>query len=180
MFAEIALIRGARGEWLEESLQALLIRRAEEGVSVLIMVWDDKTNNLDGLISKQGLMHTHDEDTHKSFENSKVKVFRCPRDPKAGAFHVVDGFVFTHHQKAVVLDGPDLVPNSHRRRLIGFVGGIDLCGGRYDTPTHSLFRTLNTVHSRDFHQESLPGTAFELTDTSVSESVCQSFVNAPL
>ncbi|CAM6083539.1 unnamed protein product [Calypogeia fissa] len=161
MYAEIALVRGAGGEWISESLRTLLTRKAEEGVSVLVMIWDDKTNNLDGLISKQGMMHTHDEDTHKSFMNTKVNVFQCPRDPKNGAFHLVDGFVFTHHQKAVVLDAPDVDPNSSRRRLVAFVGGIDLCGGRYDTPTHSLFRTLNTVHSRDFHQESLPGAKLE-------------------
>jgi phospholipase D1/2 len=158
MFAEIALVRGTAGEWLGESLQTLLTRRAEEGLSIHIMVWDDKTNNLDGIVSKAGMMHTHDEDTHKSFQNTKVKVFRCPRSPKAGAFHLLDGFVFTHHQKAVVLDAADLDPSSNKRRLVAFVGGIDLCGGRYDTPTHSLFRTLNTVHSRDFHQEGLPGT----------------------
>ena len=32
------------------------------------------------------------------------------------------------------------------RQLIAFVGGIDLCDGRYDTPEHSLFKTLDTTH----------------------------------
>ena len=39
-----------------------------------------------------------------------------------------------------------------KRRLIAFLGGIDMCNGRYDTPRHSLFHTLNTVHSNDFYQ----------------------------
>lgn len=43
------------------------------------------------------------------------------------------------------------------RKLTAFLGGIDLCDGRYDTPEHSLFHTLNTVHSHDFHQACAPG-----------------------
>jgi phospholipase D1/2 len=38
------------------------------------------------------------------------------------------------------------------RQLVAFIGGLDLCDGRYDTAEHSLFRTLRTVHSEDFHQ----------------------------
>lgn len=38
------------------------------------------------------------------------------------------------------------------RQLVAFMGGIDLCDGRYDTPQHSLFHTLNTIHSDDYHQ----------------------------
>ena len=43
------------------------------------------------------------------------------------------------------------------RRIMSFVGGIDLCDGRYDTPFHSLFRTLDTVHHDDFHQPNFTG-----------------------
>jgi len=40
-----------------------------------------------------------------------------------------------------------------KRRLVSFVGGLDLTNGRFDTPTHSLFRTLATTHRPpDFHQ----------------------------
>lgn len=42
---------------------------------------------------------------------------------------------------------------------MSFVGGIDLCDGRYDTPFHSLFRTLDTAHHDDFHQPNFPGAA---------------------
>lgn len=37
------------------------------------------------------------------------------------------------------------------RRIIAFVGGLDLCDGRWDTPRHSLFRTLKHEHFFDFH-----------------------------
>ena len=38
------------------------------------------------------------------------------------------------------------------RHMVAFMGGIDLCDGRYDTPQHSLFHTLKTIHSDDYHQ----------------------------
>ncbi len=43
------------------------------------------------------------------------------------------------------------------RRVIAFIGGIDLCDGRYDTHDHPLFRTLQLEHKRDFYQDCLPG-----------------------
>ncbi|KAE8656610.1 Phospholipase D alpha 1 [Hibiscus syriacus] len=33
-----------------------------------------------------------------------------------------------------------------------FIGGLDLCDGRYDTQDHLLFGTLNDIHHDDFHQ----------------------------
>ena len=44
-----------------------------------------------------------------------------------------------------------------KRRLIAFIGGLDLCNGRYDTPRHSLFHTLHTVHTQDFYQACIDG-----------------------
>ncbi|KAG2250947.1 hypothetical protein Bca52824_081083 [Brassica carinata] len=41
------------------------------------------------------------------------------------------------------------------REIMSFLGGFDLCDGRYDTEEHSLFRTLGT--SDDFYQTSLAG-----------------------
>jgi hypothetical protein len=37
------------------------------------------------------------------------------------------------------------------RQLTAFIGGLDLTYGRFDTPDHSIFRTLNTSHKHDFH-----------------------------
>ena len=42
------------------------------------------------------------------------------------------------------------------RQLTAFIGGLDLCDGRYDTSEHSLFHTIKTVHSEDFHQACAP------------------------
>ncbi|OAE28305.1 hypothetical protein AXG93_2507s1170 [Marchantia polymorpha subsp. ruderalis] len=163
MFAKISLVRSPDGE-LGETLGELLIRRAQEGIRVNVMIWDDKTSNLHSMLKsfREGIMHTHDEDTEKFFTNTDVACLKCPRDPRADAFHLAEGFVFTHHQKVVVVDAPALPPYSpEQRRIIAFVGGIDLCGGRYDTPSHSLFRTLTTVHRKDFQQGCIPGAALK-------------------
>lgn len=44
----------------------------------------------------------------------------------------------------------DTDAGNNRRKIISFLGGLDLCDGRYDTPQHSLFRTLHTWHSDDY------------------------------
>lgn len=58
------------------------------------------------------------------------------------------GTIFTHHQKTVIVDAD---AGNYRRKIIAFVGGLDLCGGRYDTPRHPLFRTLQAVHKEDYY-----------------------------
>lgn len=58
------------------------------------------------------------------------------------------GTIYTHHQKTVIVDAD---AGNYRRKIIAFVGGLDLCDGRYDTPQHPLFRTLQTVHKDDYH-----------------------------
>lgn len=58
------------------------------------------------------------------------------------------GTIFTHHQKTVILDAD---AGNQKRKIVAFVGGLDLCGGRYDTPRHNLFRTLHTFHKEDYY-----------------------------
>ena len=46
--------------------------------------------------------------------------------------------------------------DASKRQLVAFIGGLDLCDGRYDTSEHSLFHTIKTVHSDDYHQACCP------------------------
>jgi len=39
----------------------------------------------------------------------------------------------------------------NNRKITAFLGGLDLCDGRYDTPDHRLFHDLDTVYQGDFH-----------------------------
>ncbi|KAJ3702276.1 hypothetical protein LUZ61_005981 [Rhynchospora tenuis] len=160
VYTEITLIRDSRRQKPggDITLGELLKKKASEGVRVLMLVWDDRTSV--GLLKKDGLMATHDEDTFNYFKDSEVNCVLCPRNPDNGGSIVQDlqiSTMFTHHQKIVVVD--HALPNqgSQQRRIVSFVGGIDLCDGRYDTQYHSLFRTLDTAHHDDFHQPNFEG-----------------------
>ncbi|KAL8466136.1 hypothetical protein ACS0TY_035301 [Phlomoides rotata] len=135
----------ARGVKLGE----LLKRKAEEGVGVRVLVWDDETSL--PLIKNQGVMKTHDEDALSYFKHTKVVCKLCPR------LHDKFPTAFAHHQKIIIVDSRE-DPSSRNREIISFLGGLDLCDGRYDTEEHSLFKTLNKEsHCYDFYQTSLQG-----------------------
>ena len=44
----------------------------------------------------------------------------------------------------------------NNRKVTSFIGGLDLCDGRYDTPEHRLFHDLDTVFKDDVHQPTYP------------------------
>ncbi|XVF18095.1 hypothetical protein REPUB_Repub10bG0182100 [Reevesia pubescens] len=133
------------------TLGELLKYKSEEGVRVLLLVWDDKTSHDKFGISTGGVMQTHDEETRMFFKHSSVICVLAPRyaSSKLGYFkQQVVGTMFTHHQKCVLVDTQSAGNN---RKITAFVGGIDLCDGRYDTPEHRLLRDLETVFKDDFH-----------------------------
>ncbi|XP_051129613.1 phospholipase D alpha 1-like [Andrographis paniculata] len=144
----------------DTTLGELLKKKADEGVNVLMLVWDDRTSVVE--LKKDGLMATHDQETKAYFSNTNVRCVLCPRNPDGGSsiFQGVQvSAMFTHHQKTVVVDGE--IPGHRNRGVVSFLGGIDLCDGRYDTRQHSLFGTLNTVHRDDFHQPNFPGASIK-------------------
>ncbi|XP_075485458.1 phospholipase D delta-like isoform X1 [Primulina tabacum] len=134
------------------TLGELLKYKSQEGVRILLLVWDDKTSHNKPLINTEGVMKTHDEETKKFFRNSSVM---CVLSPRYGSSKLsflkqqVVGTVFTHHQKCVLVDTQ---AHGNNRKITAFLGGIDLCDGRYDTPEHRLFRDLDTIFQDDFHQ----------------------------
>ncbi|KAI4314709.1 hypothetical protein L6164_027589 [Bauhinia variegata] len=137
------------------ALGELLKYKSEEGVRVLLLVWDDKTSHDKLFVKSGGVMQTHDEETKKFFKNSSVMCVLAPRYASSKLSFIkqkVVGTVFTHHQKCVIVDtqGP-----GNNRKITAFLGGIDLCDGRYDTPEHRLLRDLDTVFSDDFHQPTI-------------------------
>lgn len=152
VWAKLELVRedDSKDKW--ETLGEILKKKAKEGCRVLVMVWDEYASND---LNPVGLMGTHDEQTEDYFKGTGVEVFKCPRvKSKTG---MGDAFMargtYTHHQKGVLVDAaiPDAGLLSKGRRIIGFMGGIDLTDGRYDTPEHSLFKTLKTKHKNDFY-----------------------------
>lgn len=155
VYTEITLIRDNRRPKPggDITLGELLKKKANEGVRVLMLVWDDRTSIK--FFKEDGLMQTHDQETESYFHDTEVHCVLCPRNPDGGHSLVQDleiSTMFTHHQKIVIADSALPDGNEDKRRILSFVGGIDLCDGRYDTQFHSLFRTLDTVHHDDFHQ----------------------------
>ncbi|KAM0827414.1 hypothetical protein ACQ4PT_068228 [Festuca glaucescens] len=148
VFHTIHLVRdGDKGR----SLGDLLKKKSKEGVRVLLLVWDDPTSRSVLGIQMEGYMGTRDEETRRFFKHSSVQILLCPRS--AGKRHSwvkqqETGTIFTHHQKTVIVDAD---AGNGKRKIVAFVGGLDLCGGRYDTPRHPLFRTLQTLHKEDYY-----------------------------
>ncbi|VFQ75713.1 unnamed protein product [Cuscuta campestris] len=61
------------------TLGELLKSKSQEGVRVLLLVWDDPTSrNILGY-KTDGVMATHDEETRHYFKHSSVQVLLCPR-----------------------------------------------------------------------------------------------------
>ncbi|PIA42459.1 hypothetical protein AQUCO_02000122v1 [Aquilegia coerulea] len=159
VYPEFALIRDSRRPKPggDITLGELLKKKASEGIRVLMLVWDDRFS---GDLSKDGVMGTHDEETANYFQGTDVHCVLCPRNPDNGGSFIKNieiATMFTHHQKIVVVDSEVSYGSSERRRIVSYVGGIDLCDGRYDTQFHSLFRTLDTAHHDDFHQPNFTG-----------------------
>ncbi|KDP32412.1 hypothetical protein JCGZ_13337 [Jatropha curcas] len=164
VYVKIKLIRDLerRKDGEDVILGELLKKKAEEGVRVLMLVWDDKTSCK--LLKKDGVMATHDEDTRSYFHNSKVNCVLSPRKPENWNNIIQDievSTIFTHHQKTLIVDSEMGNGESEKRRIVSFIGGIDLCDGRYDNQFHSLFRTLDSDHKNDFYQHSIAHAAIE-------------------
>ncbi|XP_057509109.1 phospholipase D beta 1-like isoform X2 [Actinidia eriantha] len=139
------------------TLGDLLKSKSQEGVRVLLLMWDDPTSRSILGYKTDGIMQTQDEETRRFFKHSSVQVLLCPR--VAGKQHSwikqrEVGTIYTHHQKTVIVDAD---AGDNRRRIIAFLGGLDLCDGRYDTPQHPIFRTLETVHKDDYHNPTYRG-----------------------
>ncbi|XP_022999811.1 phospholipase D gamma 1-like isoform X1 [Cucurbita maxima] len=155
---KVKLVRDT-GYGTECTLGDLLRSKSQEGVRVLLLVWDDPTSRSILGYKTDGFMQTHDEETRRFFKHSSVQVILCPR--MAGKRHSwvkqkEVGTIYTHHQKTVIVDADG---GNNRRKIIAFVGGLDLCDGRYDTPSHPIFRTLQTVHKDDYHNPTYTGSA---------------------
>ncbi|CAI9093905.1 OLC1v1029506C1 [Oldenlandia corymbosa var. corymbosa] len=135
----------------------LLKAKSQEGVRVLLLVWDDPTSRSILGYKTEGVMNTSDEETRRFFKHSSVQVLLCPRSAGKGHSWVKKqevGTIYTHHQKTVIVDAD---VGDYRRKIIAFIGGLDLTTGRYDTPQHPIFRTLQTVHKEDFHNPNYTG-----------------------
>ncbi|XP_047329162.1 phospholipase D beta 1-like [Impatiens glandulifera] len=159
-FHEVKLVRDDDGNAKRDlNLGDLLKKKSQEGVRVLLLVWDDPTSHSLLGIRTEGMMKTNDEVTRQFFKHSLVHVLLCPRSARKGHSWVKKQeaeTIYTHHQKTVIVDA-DAGAGFNCRKIIAFIGGLDLCSGRYDTPAHPLLKTMKTVHKDDFNNPNFTG-----------------------
>ncbi|KAI9768853.1 MAG: Phospholipase D1 [Geoglossum simile] len=94
-------------------LDRLLQRKASEGVKVFLIMYRNINSAvpIDSEYTKFSMLDLH----------PNVFVQRSPNQIRQGTFF------WAHHEKICVVD-----------HTVAFVGGIDLCFGRWDTPQHSV------------------------------------------
>jgi len=171
VWTELRLFRGEEAQSIYGgTLGELLCRKADQGVEIKVMVWSEKTSG--AWVGDKGMMNTHDMETYKYFKDpnnyrnkgNNVKCALAPRE--LGDIKEVTDFLqnqysagfYTHHQKSVICDEEDPYQPDGRRKLVAYVGGLDLTGGRYDNPEHLLFATLKTDHLGDFRNSNAKST----------------------
>jgi len=95
-------------------LDRLLQRKAREGVKIFVIMYRNINSAIpiDSEYTKFSLLDLH----------PNVFVQRSPNQ-----FRLQNAFFWAHHEKICVVD-----------HTVAFVGGIDLCFGRWDTPQHTL------------------------------------------
>lgn len=100
-------------EHASSRLDTLLEAKAKEGVQVFVLLYKEVALALkiNSVYSKRKLLDIHEN----------IKVLRYPDHFAAGVY------LWSHHEKIVIID--------HR---VCYLGGLDLCFGRYDTPEHKV------------------------------------------
>ena len=114
----------------QRTLGQILIDKANEGVNVYIMIWDPSQ-----VLGKAGMAPTDDEETFNFFKPTRVHCAKVPREIDFSKDQFLsdigqktwNNFNYSHHQKSVICD---TAGTGSLRRLVGFIGGIDLTNGK--------------------------------------------------
>ncbi|CAI5756948.1 unnamed protein product [Candida verbasci] len=110
---ELYLRRPANGNQ-QYRIDRLLQRKAQEGVKIYIIIYRNvgTTVATDSLYTKHSMLSLNEKNIH---------VIRSPNQL------LQNTYFWAHHEKLCIID-----------QTYAFLGGIDLCYGRYDTPDHAL------------------------------------------
>ena len=98
---------------LQYRLDKILLKKSKEGVKVYILLFKEVAFALSLLSSRAKNFLT------QNGKNPNIKVLRHPEHSPAGVM------MWSHHEKCVIID-----------QSIAFMGGIDLCFGRWDDDLH--------------------------------------------
>lgn len=124
---ELYLRRPANGnqDW---RIDRLLEKKAKQGVKIFVIIYRNVGNTVvtDSMYTKHSLLDLHEN----------IYVLRSPNQIMQNVFF------WAHHEKLLIVD-----------HTVCFLGGIDLCFGRYDTPDHVLVddstHTFDNVSKKD-------------------------------
>ncbi|KAL6674453.1 Phospholipase D1 [Candidozyma auris] len=110
---ELYLRRPANGNQ-QFRIDRLLQRKASQGVKIFVIIYRNvgTTIPIDSLYTKHSILSLNQENIH---------VIRSPNQL------LQNTYFWAHHEKICIID-----------QTVAFMGGIDLCYGRYDTPDHVL------------------------------------------
>ena len=103
-------------------LMDILYQCAIKGVKIYILIYDDPSIlSLNSSYTKKTLETLH--------PNIKVEEHRS----------IIKDIYWSHHEKLVIID-----------QIIGYVGGLDLCWGRWDTHSHPIYEEVNNEQIYNF------------------------------
>lgn len=113
---------------LEYRLDKILVKKAQEGVKVYVLLYKEISFFLSLMTQRTRQVLTDNGN------NPNIKVLRHPD-------HFSDGvFLWSHHEKIVIVD-----------QIIAFLGGIDLCYGRWDDESHKYVFMLHLIALNSFN-----------------------------
>ncbi|KAJ3019708.1 Phospholipase D1 [Thoreauomyces humboldtii] len=129
---------GVHREHMATRLDRLLIAKANAGVKIYILLYKEMNLPNASMHAKEVLMgrkkpllyldaDVEDPDNEFELTQKNIVVLRHPDQGLGFTGVLLDSVMWAHHEKAAVVD-----------RKIAFIGGIDLCVGRYDTAEHTL------------------------------------------
>ncbi|KAI5065331.1 hypothetical protein GOP47_0020026 [Adiantum capillus-veneris] len=113
-------LRRPFAEHEQSRLDALLQKKAQMGVKIYILLYKELALALkiNSMYSKRRLLTIHEN----------VKVLRYPNHFASGVY------LWSHHEKIVIVD-----------HQVCFLGGLDLCFGRYDNWEHKVCDSTSTT-----------------------------------
>ncbi|XP_023231888.1 phospholipase D1-like, partial [Centruroides sculpturatus] len=132
-------------EWWR--LDNVLKRKAEQGIKIFVLLYKEVegTLSIGSAYSETVLMQLH----------SNIKVLRHP------TLSDLNIWLWAHHEKIIIID-----------QLYAFVGGLDICYGRWDNREHKLtdFGTDTASHKKDTSSKYLDSDSHKTLTKAVAES----------
>lgn len=132
---ELYLLRPVEA-YPESRLDRVLEAAAKRGVKIRIILFKEYKGN----------MPNDSSYTKKRFESLSSNI-RVLRHPSKQEYLLVPKFsMWSHHEKSVVID-----------QKVGYIGGLDLCYGRFDTENYYICEPKDGSSQFDKLRDLLPG-----------------------